>query len=1594
MPLGRSYHLYQAQSIHFCHNDYMMQYQNKLLSILLLVFLGTSVEAQVNKPTAQQSVGSGFATVLTPSGFRGNVPVNYVHTWEPLTPLTNVNDLLIAPHTHVRQTTQFFDGQGRPRQTVQRQGSTTAKDVVAVVHYDHFGREAQQFLPYVDGNNSGSFKIDPFATQKSFYQNSQDASNQPMYGEEQYFYSHTMFEPSPLNRVQESFAPGNSWAGTASLASEIDRRSVKHKYLINPLGDEVRIWTIGTAALTYDAGGDAHTNIPASQFAYDPGLLYKQVTLDEHNKAVVEYKDKEGRVILKKVQIGTTVPADYSGYDGFLCTYYIYDDLGQLRFVLPPKAVDAIKGSWVLSGETDIIQELSFRYEYDERGRMKAKKVPGAGWVYMVYDVRDRLVFTQDANMRGKSQWLATLYDELNRPVMTGMMTFSGQTQATLQTSVNSATSQAPSASGLQLDLNFATPATGTKEALRSITLEPGFENAGDFTAQIISGTGGSDGETTMVEGIAVHKSPLPVGAVFVALTKTYYNDYNWTDKSYTTAYKNLLNAGSNLHAAPMPTAGEQQTHNNRVRGLVTGTRVRVLEDPANLSAGRWLEGVSFYDDKVRVVQSHNENYEGGQEVVTNLYDFTGKVLSAYQIHQNPKAVTTTHLSVRTDYSYDHGGRLLEVHKVINDEESKKVLIAKNSYDALGQLLKKELGRQRAVDGSYTTNPLEQLEYAYTIRGWLKGINRGYARPELPGSSTQSGRYFGMDLSYDWGFDHGQHNGNISGVRWRSKGDGEQRAYGYGYDAANRLLYGDFNQKFGTVWTRQDPNNSSFIIDFRLIMGDGVNAGSAYDANGNILRMQQWGLKGLSSVQLDDLRYSYGPPTRKINKLQSVVDVYNDSQTGLGDFRTSLLYPGGAKVLASIDSYTDYTYDANGNMVKDRNKDLEPLSGGDGIVYNHLNLPWQVRVKKDGSTDKGTITYIYDAAGNKLQKRVVEYAAPGPNNEPQRKVVTTSYVGSYVYEQTNFDGSTGASELQFFGQEEGRVRPTKDANGQVKSYAYDYFIKDHLGNVRMVLTDEIKQQVYPAATLEGDISSSGSAAYIEKAFYAIDPTKVVAKSEASDISDYYNNNGNPPYNNNPNSAVSELSQKLYKLQATSSGGVTGLGITLKVMSGDRINIYGKSYYNQLNSTGTNYNVPVLGVLDGLLGAPGGTAAGKGVSGSSINGIAALANPVQAFLLAPERDDLLETKPKAYINWILLDENFKYVEGGFDPVDGAGGVKSHAILGREMKKNGYVYIYVSNQSPVPVFFDNFQVIHDKGPILEETHYYPFGLTMAGISSKAAGSLENKKTKFQGQEFTDDLGVNYYEFKYRSHDPQIGRFIQVDPLSDEYVHNSTYAFSENKVTSHFELEGLEAVEMNHRDPGLNKVNATKEERKEYAKSQVKPVVEVVKSLGYNQGYAEGEAMLDAHSEGGIMSMAAVGAKNARQDYAMGDGHVGARGIKSSAGKNSSKWSGPIDYSQHLTDPPSVGPTKKFTAAQLKNAKEVNIAQNDGVLRSDLDGSVMNPSQQSKKGVPADMNQVEGDHKTPRNPRNPTQQPGSNSYNNLQLIPKKDNIKKSNN
>ena len=112
--------------------------------------------------------------------------------------------------------------------------------------------------------------------------------------------------------------------------------------------------------------------------------------------------------------------------------------------------------------------------------------------------------------------------------------------------------------------------------------------------------------------------------------------------------------------------------------------------------------------------------------------------------------------------SYDAAGRVLSVSKKINN--SPEVIIAKHQYDEPGQLKKKEIGQVRNTTSlnTYTSNPIDSLWYSYNIRGWLRGINKDYARNDPSGSSS----WFGMELCYDFGFGTTQLNGNIAGMRW------------------------------------------------------------------------------------------------------------------------------------------------------------------------------------------------------------------------------------------------------------------------------------------------------------------------------------------------------------------------------------------------------------------------------------------------------------------------------------------------------------------------------------------------------------------------------------------------------------------------------------------------------------------------------------------------------------------------------------------------------------------------------------------------------------------------------------------------------------
>lgn len=114
----------------------------------------------------------------------------------------------------------------------------------------------------------------------------------------------------------------------------------------------------------------------------------------------------------------------------------------------------------------------------------------------------------------------------------------------------------------------------------------------------------------------------------------------------------------------------------------------------------------------------------------------------------------------------------------------------------------------------------------------------------------------------------------------------------------------------------------------------------------------------------------------------------------------------------------------------------------------------------------------------------------------------------------------------------------------------------------------------------------------------------------------------------------------------------------------------------------------------------------------------------------------------------------------------------------------MYIWVSNDSEVPVYFDDLAINHRAGPLLQEDDYYPFGLEMKMLGSRAAGKQENKKmynagSEMQNKEFSDGTGLELYATQFRSLDPQLGRWWQIDPKPD--YSQSLYASMGNNPVS---------------------------------------------------------------------------------------------------------------------------------------------------------------------------------------------------------------------
>ncbi|MBP3744623.1 MAG: hypothetical protein J6I34_04305 [Prevotella sp.] len=391
------------------------------------------------------------------------------------------------------------------------------------------------------------------------------------------------------------------------------------------------------------------------------------------------------------------------------------------------------------------------------------------------------------------------------------------------------------------------------------------------------------------------------------------------------------------------------------------------------------------------------------------------------------------------------------------------VKISRFKYNSLGQIASKTFGNGQTV------------KYSYNLRGWTTGI---------------SNKLFSETLTYNTDVngllpDNPVYNGNISAIRWKS--DNLWRGYQFKYDRMGRLtesIYGEGSSV--------SSNKGRF------------NEKLSYDMMGNVLSVLRNG-KFRNGIYgpIDDLTMEY--EGNRLVKADDAVD---------GPY-----YAGAFHFVDGVDEDEEYSYDANGNMTSDLNKNITQID------YNCLNLPTMIRFG-DGSK---YMSMKYDAAGRLLRRTTrvpfEDIAVGGKLQQGNVKgelatlgsrfvarngaaASATSTAGSSsgssaatpsLAPSTTLQGTpssvsssvvpaiSGKVSMRTFGMTDydycGNVEYTNDKAVLYHSEGYvtfdknqqpefHYYLKDHLGNVRVVFNerDSVEQvtHYYPLGGSFGD----------------------------------------------------------------------------------------------------------------------------------------------------------------------------------------------------------------------------------------------------------------------------------------------------------------------------------------------------------------------------------------------------------------------------------------------------------------------------------------------------------------------------------------------
>ena len=292
-------------------------------------------------------------------------------------------DYLSADAASFKETNTYHDLLGRPVETVMTAASPAGKDIVLLSEYDDFGRPYRKFCPV------------PMTTSTGAYASFSDIHPEILkfYNWEVYAFSKTLYDDSPLDRPVEEYGPGSPWHTRG--------KSVRTSYLVN---DGSGLLSCSGYLVESDTSLTCVGTLPS-------GNLRVEKKTDEDGNVSLTFTDKLGRKTLERTVDG----------ERYQDTYYVYDDLGLLRYVLTPEASAVMSSSGTFGDSSSPLSAQAYVYKYDGKGRCVSKRLPGCAPILYRYDKGDVPIFSQDGEMRKRGKWMFSFRDALGRDAVSGV---------------------------------------------------------------------------------------------------------------------------------------------------------------------------------------------------------------------------------------------------------------------------------------------------------------------------------------------------------------------------------------------------------------------------------------------------------------------------------------------------------------------------------------------------------------------------------------------------------------------------------------------------------------------------------------------------------------------------------------------------------------------------------------------------------------------------------------------------------------------------------------------------------------------------------------------------------------------------------------------------------------------------------------------------------------------------------------------------------------------------------------------------------------------------------------------------------------------